>query len=79
MEHWLKSQLNEAHKLLDDMGVPDREHKTDPRTGEENKPFSLGVPDRIRWLKKNWQARDGYGEAVRASIDYAFEHAKKPQ
>ena len=25
MEHWLKEQLNEAHKLLDGMGVLDRE------------------------------------------------------
>jgi hypothetical protein len=58
MEYWLKEQLNEAHKLLDAMGVPDREFKTDPRTGEKNKQFSLGVPDRIKWLRANWKKKD---------------------
>jgi hypothetical protein len=55
MEHWLKEQLNEAHKLLDAMGVPDRELRTDPRSGKGNKPFSLGVPERIKWLRNNWK------------------------
>jgi len=29
VEHWLKEQLNEAHKLLDGMGVLDRETRPD--------------------------------------------------
>lgn len=57
MEHWLKTQLNEAHKLLDDMGVPDRTVRPDYNRGKgqmEDKEFSLGVPERIQWLRDNW-------------------------
>lgn len=54
MERWLKGQLNEAHKVLDLMGVPDREDRIDPRNGQK-KPFSLGVPERLKWLRRNWK------------------------
>lgn len=54
MEHWLKAQLNEAHKLLDDLGVPDRETRPDARAVSGENTFSLGVPERIRWLRANW-------------------------
>lgn len=56
-EHWAKSQLNEAHKILDEMGVPDREVRPDYNRGKElveDKEFSLGVPERIRWLRSHW-------------------------
>lgn len=57
MDHWLKAQLNESHKLLDAMGVPDRETRQDYNTGTmkmEPKEFSLGVPERISWLRQHW-------------------------
>lgn len=53
-EFWATSQLNEAHKLLDDMGVPDRTVRPDYNRGKgqvEDKEFSLGVPERIQWLR----------------------------
>ena len=54
MEHWLKEQLNEAHKLLDDMGAPKSEIRKDWRHPKGENEFSLGVPERIQWLKRNW-------------------------
>lgn len=59
-EHWLKEQINEAHALLDGMGVPDREVRPAYNRGKkvmEDKEFSLGVPDRLRWLMQNWQIK----------------------
>lgn len=59
-DHWAKEQLVEAHKLLTDMGVPDRETRPDYRRGwqeVEAKEFSLGVPERIQWLRDNWQRK----------------------
>ena len=59
MEHWLKEQLNEAHKILDAMGVPDRVRKVDHSQPpyDQEKDFSLGVPDRISWLREHWQPK----------------------
>lgn len=57
MEQWLKRQINEAHVLLDAMGVPDRERRTDPRTMEKDKEFSLGLSERLQWLRANWQPK----------------------
>lgn len=57
-EYWAKTQLNEAHKLLSEMGVPDRETRPDWNRGMnkmEDKEFSIGVPARIAWLRANWQ------------------------
>lgn len=56
-EYWAKEQLIEAHKCLTAMGVPDREIKRDPRTMKDDAEFSLGVPERIRWLQHNWAAK----------------------
>ena len=58
MEHWLKSQLTEAHKLLDAMGVPDRERRNDWQGMKQvEKDFSLGIPERIAWLREHWQPK----------------------
>ncbi len=57
MEHWLKEQLNEAHKLLDGMGVPDRETRPDWKHPSGENVSSLGVPERIKWLRANWQPK----------------------
>lgn len=54
MEYWLKEQLNEAHRALDAMGVPDRETRPDAKAASGENVFSLGVPERIRWLRANW-------------------------
>lgn len=59
-EHWAKAQLIEAHKLLTSMGVPDRELRPDYNRGKqqmEDKEFSLGVPERIQWLRAHWQKK----------------------
>jgi len=58
VDHWLKEQLNEAHKILDEMGVPDRETRPDYNRGKmrvEDKELSLGVPERIHWLRMHWR------------------------
>ena len=47
---WAERQLNEAHKALDAMGVPDRETRPDSRHSTGENVFSLGVPERIRRL-----------------------------
>jgi hypothetical protein len=60
-EHWAKTQLIEAHKLLSAMGVPGREVRPDYNRGKaqlEDKEFSLGVPERIKWLREKWQPAD---------------------
>lgn len=59
-EHWAKAQLVEAHKLLTEMGVPDREVRPAWNAGKgamRDMEFSLGVPERIRWLRKHWQEK----------------------
>jgi len=56
-QRWLKSQITEAHKLLTEMGVPDRERKRDPQPPYADKDFSLGVPERITWLRTHWQPK----------------------
>lgn len=59
-EHWAKQQLVEAHQLLTSMGVPDRETRPDYNLGTmkpEDKEFSLSVPERIQWLRANWQPK----------------------
>lgn len=53
-EHWLKQQLIEAHKVLDGMGVPDRETRPDSKALSGENVFSLGVPDRLRWIRHHW-------------------------
>jgi hypothetical protein len=58
--HWAKTQLVEAHKLLTEMGVPDRETRPDYNHGKrqtEDKEFSLGVPERLQWLRQNWKPK----------------------
>lgn len=54
VEHWLKQQINEAHKVLDAMGVPDREARPDAMSVSGKNVFSLGVPERLRWLREHW-------------------------
>jgi hypothetical protein len=59
-EHWLKSQLSEAHKLLDDMHVPDRAPRPDYNRSTQQvevKEFSLSLIERIEWLRANWARR----------------------
>jgi len=59
-EAWAKQQLIEAHKLLTELGVPDRETRNDVNRGTgkvEPKDFSLGVPERIMWLRRHWQPK----------------------
>ena len=54
MDYWLKTQVNEAHKALDAMGVPDRETRRDAKALTGENVFSLSVPERIQWLRANW-------------------------
>lgn len=58
-EFWLQSQITEAHTMLTAMGVPDRkrivDHSTNMRGTE--KDVSLGVPERIEWLREHWQPK----------------------
>jgi hypothetical protein len=57
--HWLKSQITEAHATLGAMGVPDRKRVLDfssDMRGVE-KDVSLGVPERIEWLREHWQPK----------------------
>ena len=55
MKEWLKAQLTEAHKMLDVMGVPDRVRRPDPRPPYGEQDVSLSVPERLAWLRANWQ------------------------
>lgn len=55
VEHWLKSEIAEAHKVLDAMGVPDRKPKRDAQPPYEIKDMSLGLPERINWLRAHWR------------------------
>ena len=57
MEHWLKSQLSEAHTVLDAMGVPKSVRKPDPQAPYQDKDFSLGIAERINWLRQHWQPK----------------------
>lgn len=59
MEHYLKSEIAEAHKVLDAMGVPDRKRKMDYTGGmaATEKEMSLGLPERINWLRAHWQPK----------------------
>lgn len=60
-EEWAKRQLIEAHQALTAMGVPYRETRRDYNRGTtktEDKEFSLGVPERIQWLRQHWALKD---------------------
>ncbi len=53
-EHWLKKQIMEAHQALDMAGVPVSERRPDSRALHGVNVFSLGVPDRIKWMQRNF-------------------------
>lgn len=53
-EHWLKKQIMEAHDVLDGVGVPVSEKRPDSRALHGVNVFSLGVPDRIKWMQRNF-------------------------
>ena len=57
MDYWLKMQVEDDHKRLDAMGAPDRERRVDRSQPpyDQEKDFSLGVPERINWLRDHWQ------------------------